>query len=274
MRNFIFILVFSFPIIIFAQRSNYAIEEIEPSNFIVTYSLNWQQDSTDANFIRQEDMLLFIGKKTSKFTSLNYFRFDTIMRQVSSREEIQRLLSDLQNPLPSSAFHIQLFKQYQKEKLMCIEHTLDGTFKYEEKLNLFNWKLTGDTATISGYNAQKALCNFGGREWIAWFSPELPFNDGPYKFNGLPGLIVKIFDTHKHYEFELVSIEKPRQKLMIDYVKKDFIEATKHDFFRAKDASRVDIINRAKAAGLPSESQQKAARNMAKRNNPIELKRK
>lgn len=256
------------------SQFDYPIIEIEEAQLLATYSLKWQEDSLDSNFIRQEDMLLFIGKNTSKFTSNDNYRLDTITRKIKSWNEFKVIAYDRTNPLPHSAIRYRIFKNYPLGKLTCLDHTLDGTFKYEEALDFFNWQLTGDTATISGYNAQKALCSFGGREWIAWFSPELPFNDGPFKFNGLPGLIVKIFDTQMHYEFELVSIEKPFKKLMIDYVKKDFIEATKQEFFRAKDASRVDIINRAKAAGLPSESQQRAARNMKKRNNPLELKRK
>ena len=270
MRNFFFILALLFPIITFSQQSN--IEEIEPTNFLVTYSLLWQQDSTDANFIRQEDMLLFVGKSTSKFTGLNTFRYDTIMRQVSSREEIQSLLSDMKNPLPHSAFRYQFFKQYHKEKILCIEHTLDGTFRYEEKLSLFNWQLTGDIATIAGYKAQKATTDFGGRSWVAWFSADLPFNDGPYKFNGLPGLIVKVHDTRNHYVFELISVEKPAKELMIDYKIKDFIDTSKGKFFEAKERVRTNIINIAKKAGASHESQQRAAQNMAKRNNPIELK--
>ncbi|RLD38705.1 MAG: hypothetical protein DRI74_02980, partial [Bacteroidetes bacterium] len=89
-----------------------------------------------------------------------------------------------------------------------------------------------------------------------------------------PGLIVKISDSRNHYVFEFISIKKPYKGLMIDYVEKDFIKATKQDFFRAKDAFRDDIINRAKSAGLNSEMQQRAAKNMARLNNPIELKRK
>lgn len=33
---------------------------------------------------------------------------------------------------------------------------------------------------------QKATCDFAGRKWIAWFTTEIPIQDGPYKFYGLP----------------------------------------------------------------------------------------
>ena len=45
----------------------------------------------------------------------------------------------------------------------------------------------------------KAVTEFAGRKWTAWFTEELPFQDGPYKFRGLPGLIVKLEDaTQSH----------------------------------------------------------------------------
>lgn len=139
---------------------------------------------------------------------------------------------------------------------------------------MFHWELRGDTSTICGYKTQKATCNFGGRSWVAWFAPELPYSDGPYKFNGLPGLIVKVSDTRNHYDFELISINKLDPCLMIDIEDKDYIVTTKQDFFKAFDSFREDIINRAKQYGANNDSQQVLAKNMAQRNNPIELIRK
>ncbi|MFY1045776.1 GLPGLI family protein [Chryseobacterium sp. GP-SGM7] len=44
----------------------------------------------------------------------------------------------------------------------------------------------------------------------AWFTNEIPISEGPYKFSGLPGLIVKIEDTKKQHIWELKGIEKFR----------------------------------------------------------------
>ena len=273
MRNFLFFLALLFTLPTFAQlRFDYPITDIEPAEIIVTYSLKYQKDSLNHNFIQQSDMLLFIGQNTSKFLSSNLYSFDTIMNHITNLAEFQEFLMDRYRPFPRIAYSI--YKNYPKGKLTYIEHIPSSTFKYEENLELFNWQLSSDTATISGYKAQKATCDFGGRNWIAWFSPEIPYSDGPYKFNGLPGLIVKISDTRNHYVFELEYIEKPIHKPIIDLEEKDFVETTKQDFFRAKDAFYNNIISRAKDAGLSSEVQQKAARRAAERNNPIELKRK
>jgi GLPGLI family protein len=255
-------------------RFDYPTKEIEPAQLIVTYSLKFQEDSLNPEYIRQEDMFLFIGEKTSKFISKNYFKFDTLKRKIKSFSEYELMISGPNKQTSGTAFQHQSFKNYPKGRLTCIEHIIDGTFKYEENMGLFNWQLTNETATLYGYKVQKAITEFGGRKWIAWFAPELPFSDGPYKFNGLPGLIVKLYDSRNHYVYEFISIQKPLMRTMLDYREKDFIVATKQDFFRAEDAFRVDIINRAKTAGLNNELQQRAARNLARKNNPIELKRK
>lgn len=60
---------------------------------------------------------------------------------------------------------------------------------------------------IGEWNAQKAEADFAGRHWIAWFSTEIPIQDGPYKFRGLPGLIVKIEDKTGSHKLELRGIE-------------------------------------------------------------------
>jgi GLPGLI family protein len=149
---------------------------------------------------------------------------------------------------------------------------VSGFFKYEESLDVFNWELSQDTATIGGYLSQKACCDYGGRSWIAWFSTEIPFNDGPYKFNGLAGLIVKIYDSRKHYVFELTGIEAAEPDLMITILDYAYFETTKQKFLRAREASRNSIASIVKERGGDTYSQQTAARVIASRNNHIELK--
>ena len=66
-----------------------------------------------------------------------------------------------------------------------------------------------------------ATTEFGGRKWTAWFSTDLPFQDGPYKFYGLPGLIVKIEDEAKDYSWVLQANKK-----VSDYNEKTYMEQT------------------------------------------------
>jgi len=74
--------------------------------------------------------------------------------------------------------------------------------------DILDWKITSEQKMIGKYKSQKAETTYGGRNWIAWFTTELPFGDGPYIFNGLPGLIVSIQDSNNEYSFNLIEVKK------------------------------------------------------------------
>ncbi|MGO1594994.1 MAG: GLPGLI family protein [Sphingobacterium sp.] len=73
-----------------------------------------------------------------------------------------------------------------------------------------NWELSEQTDTIGDLVCQIPYTNFGNRNWKAYCNPEIPISDGPYKFSGLPGLIVRIVDGKGHWDFTLSSIESGR----------------------------------------------------------------
>ncbi len=71
-----------------------------------------------------------------------------------------------------------------------------------------NWKLTKESRKVKNLTLQKAITTYGGRNWTAWFTKEIPFQEGPYTFHGLPGLIIELYDDKGNYRFELVKSEK------------------------------------------------------------------
>ena len=272
MKNYLVIIPLIVTFSAVAQPSTQVFIKLEPAKTIATFSLHYQQDSTNPSYIRKVDMLLFIGENLSMFMSKPTYMNDTITRKFTSFEQEQAYYLNPQRPMPNIIY--RLYKNYPKGKLTYTEYIPSSNFRFEEDMDLFHWQLTGDTATVCGYKSQKATCNFGGRSWVAWFAPELPYSDGPYKFNGLPGLIVKVGDTRNHYVFELLSIGKPANTIMIDIKDTQYVKTTKLEFFKAQDAFREDIVNRARQASPDNDFQQTVAKNMASRNNPIELLRK
>lgn len=78
---------------------------------------------------------------------------------------------------------------------------------YTENLPLFNWQIGTDMATICGYECIKAICHWRGRDFTAWFTPDIPVEYGPWKFGGIPGLIMKVSDKDGIYTFEAVAVE-------------------------------------------------------------------
>lgn len=100
-----------------------------------------------------------------------------------------------------------LKKYYQSVKVSLFTKVYDDIYEVEDN-RIFYWNITNDNKNIGDISVQKATTSFAGRNWIAWFTNEIPIPDGPYKFNGLPGLIIKLEDEKKTHSFELVKIEK------------------------------------------------------------------
>jgi len=78
------------------------------------------------------------------------------------------------------------------------------------------WKIEKEFVKINNMNCQKAVTNYKGRIWEAWFSKDYPVSDGPYKFSGLPGLVVSIKDSEGQHIFNLIQIKK--MKTLFDRV--------------------------------------------------------
>lgn len=76
------------------------------------------------------------------------------------------------------------------------------------------WEILPDIKKVKNYTVQKAVTTFGGRKWTAWFTNEIPIMEGPYKFRGLPGLIVEIEDEKKHFVFSLTEVKDKKNKIL------------------------------------------------------------
>ncbi|MFS4432120.1 GLPGLI family protein [Chryseobacterium sp. S90] len=82
------------------------------------------------------------------------------------------------------------------------------------------WKIEADTKKINNYNLQRATAVFGGRNWTAWFTPDINIPEGPYKFRGLPGLVLYVEDDKKDFVYSFSR----NKNLPKTYDTKSFLE--------------------------------------------------
>lgn len=125
-------------------------------------------------------------------------------------------------------FEYFITKNIPEQKVYYYDRVGGKQIYYQEDRPV-KWEITNDVEKQNGYQAQKATVNFGGRIWTAWFTKDINISDGPYKFSGLPGLIVKLEDDKGDYKFDLVK------KII---VKNSFEEPISSD---AKQSSRVNF---------------------------------
>jgi GLPGLI family protein len=177
----------------------------------VRYSFTHIKDTTQKDKPHTENMLLVIGKNASVYTS-----YDKINQEIEMKKN---LMEQMKSQAGSSNMSIKIDKTGSKpttaidyfyfasENKFITKERLVTNYLVDEEAPKINWKIAKDTASFSGVLCQKATANFKGRNWIAWFAQDLPFQSGPWKLNGLPGLIVEAYDEKKEVLFQFAGIE-------------------------------------------------------------------
>lgn len=239
----------------------------------VYYDVNFQRDTNNSASMAEERMELMIAGQQSYFISSKLSILDSIRHFNMDEGRYER---------GSTVPRLKIFKDFDVGLIHYHEtffHKEGGTFTYEEPMDMLDWEMLHDTMTFNGMLCQKAKVAFGNRTWYAWFCPEIPIPDGPYKFCGLPGLIVRMSDATNTWSFEMAGMVNVRG-LMLDfpYLKKS-VKMNKDDFYQERKDFMDSYLERQIAAGVLSfpdkSAQQKmiqnSRENAKKNNNWIEL---
>lgn len=150
----------------------------------------------------QHDLLINADQQLSDFVFkglMEKFDSDTISRETIGNNENIVIVKKSDAPPPP----ITNQKNFKNHQLISYE-SIYGEKKFyliQENLPGFDWQINNETKEIMGYTAQKAITHFRGRDYEAWFAPEINLQDGPWKFYGLPGLILEIKSTDNFVEF-------------------------------------------------------------------------
>lgn len=183
------------------------------NRFFYELSFKPKKDSTKIDKVMT---VLDIAKDKSVYQDFTVPAQDSIIKVAVEEMEKTQTFKDMSKTIKMPKFSYKVIKSYPTMKETYQDRISINLFGYEEDLKL-NWKILNDKEKIGTYNTQKATTEFGGRQWTAWFSTDLPFPDGPYKFYGLPGLIVKIEDDGKNYSWELKGNKKINNWKEISY---------------------------------------------------------
>ena len=113
------------------------------------------------------------------------------------------------------------FKVTDHNTISYVQRISMKPFLVEDSVQVFKWSIKDDHKIILGYNCQKALLNFRGRNYTAYFTLEIPFNAGPWKFSGLPGTILEIKEENDVLSIVADKVVISNNKTVIDNPFKD-----------------------------------------------------
>jgi GLPGLI family protein len=180
----------------------------DTAGIIVHYKFSHLPDTTNPKNIHQENMLLLVGKRSTAYKS-----YDARLAALDVKRQILEQMAangpdgKIRINQKNTGIGIEYYVFPGENKLIRREKPLIDSYLVEEPIPVINWQISTDTATFGGMHCQKATAHFKGRDYTAWFCPDIPFHGGPWKLSGLPGLILEAYDSKKQVVFKFDGIE-------------------------------------------------------------------
>lgn len=184
-----------------------ALVQAQTHRFI--YELQYKMDSTEAGY-EKVNMILDITPKEVKFYGKDLAIRDSLNKKFGTNFTYTDMTGQVVK---------RKINSFDNENFINIKNGY-YTFKTTDKIN---WTIADEIKKIENYTLQKATTKFGGRSWTAWFCKDIPFNEGPFKLRGLPGLIFELSDAKKNFLYTLVkSRELPEISSTSDFLESSF----------------------------------------------------
>ncbi|MCM1356871.1 MAG: GLPGLI family protein [Staphylococcus sp.] len=242
----------------------------EKADIRVSYSYHYptQHDSVKG---KNQTMTLLCNQQKSKY----FNEMSEYCDSLTSTPEGKKKLKDIQmaawvtitgsgitvdkskGNAPEKIAYTYIFTDLPKQTVEVYDEFADELMTYSEPISEQTWEIVGDsTATILGYECVMAQSDYHGRQWKAWFSPELSLPFGPWKLHGLPGLILRA-EANGGFSFEATGLEKSDKIMKPIYSPADYdstsrlkalaedehYENNKMQMLQAKYGNTIQITN-------------------------------
>lgn len=208
----------------YAKFANLDIIDKSKMECIYEYSVT----DPDLNETKTYFDILQIGGKGSKYWGYPRFQTDSVCYKMDinkiTTQEASKIFGKYNY---GSSIKYTIFKNYNKNLIRVFDKVFIDNFEYEDSVK-FSWTISKETETVCGYRCHKASTKFRGRTWTAYYAPEIALSDGPWKFSGLPGLILKIEDDKKQHCFTAISIRQAANDIYI--TKRDYFNTNRERF--------------------------------------------
>lgn len=176
-------------------------EVLDTTRFVVSYRMLYQQ-RPESEHPKEDLLLLEVGSRVTRFYSYRTWQTDSLVR-VTPPEQVLANLGSFHSGVRDELFRDQAAGRLTHTDQIGMDYLL-----YTEPLPAIDWELEEGERTILGYACRRARCTFRGRNYEAWYAPEIAVSAGPWKFGGLPGLILAIKDDDGVLDLEATGVEQ------------------------------------------------------------------
>ena len=181
--------------------------------------------------ISDEIAYLDIGNEVTYFYNHDFMMYNAVCDSLKERgygvHEVAHYIAAKKIVIPKMVFSV--LRNYPSAgKTLYAHFVFENYYYYEEETPQIDWQLIAGDTTLLGYQCQKATCKFRGRDWTVYYTMDIPISEGPYKFCGLPGLVMYAADSKGDFTFSCIGIENPNEaEIVVDKSKWHKVEKKK-----------------------------------------------
>ncbi len=225
-RKCLIVILMCFTMFLHAQNKMICgqVEYVQTTHFSMLYSMNFK---------------LFFNQNVSLYEQMNVKQQEESFEKVAKSKGLQINFNMERNNLTPDFYYND------KKHFYYMEVFFDQELMVKDPDLHFKWHLSTETKKVGRFLCQKATTHFRGRDYTAWFAPQIPVTFGPWKFRGLSGLILEVYDKDRVLHIVAKNIklnEKENCKIKVD--KSRFKEAmTIPEFFqKQKELTNEDLM--------------------------------
>lgn len=215
-----------------------------PALYECIYQYDVNGKSAKGDISETYNCMLQIGEHNSRFVDYSVYQLDSVAAIKDVSDELLEEYTQRERKA-NPYFDRRISYSGADSRLTMLGIIGLNYAKYNETAPVADWQLTDSTVTVCGYPCKKATGTYGGREWNVWYTEEIPVPYGPWKFVGLPGLVIKAVDSDSIHCFTAISFRHGTGAIQTDDIPN--VIKMNHDKFEEQkylsDKDHFGVIN-------------------------------
>lgn len=192
---------------------------------VAYYKVWFLKDSTLTNKYSEAQTILHIGDSHLCYGDYYQQVADSLeMAMGQNRKNVTAENSHLwEQAAHMMAFNTKLVTDLGNQTIRAQLYTGLKDYEYTAAQPVLDWQLLTGDSLVNNVACKRATCHYAGRTYIAWYAESIPLPYGPYIFQGLPGLIMDIRDTHNNWIFTNNGVRKAVSTDVLYQYKRGFV---------------------------------------------------
>lgn len=154
---------------------------------------------TNLAYLYEVDYTLFFNKEQSLYLE------KTKKKEAYQEKKEQQATEITRKIIVPRSNTTQQYYHYKDDRFTYREIWFDEPLYVEDNIT-FDWELIDETKLIGSFLCKKAKTFYRGRIYSAWYALQIPNNYGPWKFRGLPGLILEVEEENSKFRITASKI--------------------------------------------------------------------